>query len=130
MMLSIDDAAMLSEWGELVWQSGRGVIYERELHEPATPRLRLGPALRGDVRRLGLTREQLRLLNDQLDELTRWVHSNRQHNPKSLSVKGLEGNPVPGSTHEVYAWSGHGGYRLFGHLEDDVFVLDHLGRHL
>jgi putative CRISPR-associated protein (TIGR02619 family) len=130
MMFEVDDGAMLSEWGELIWQSGSNAIYERALLDPPSEQVHYGPRLASDIRRLGLTNEQLRLLNAQIDELSRCIESEGQHNPDSLSFKRLRGDPVPGSTHEAYAWSGRGGYRLFGHHEDRIFVIDHLDKHL
>jgi hypothetical protein len=50
--------------------------------------------------------------------------------PKSRTFKKLKGDPVPDSTHELYAWSDGATGRLLGHYEDGGdFVFDYLAGH-
>lgn len=51
--------------------------------------------------------------------------------PKSRTFKKLQGDPVPGSTHELCARSEGAPGRLFGHYDaSGVFVFDRLAGHL
>jgi len=69
-------------------------------------------------------------VNEAVDEFSAHIDNGRAL-PKSRTFKKLQGDPVPGSTHELYAWSDGATGRLFGHYETNgVFVFDRLVKHL
>ncbi len=127
--LLFDDGhdAMLSEWGQLIWQKSKHELYSKELLDPL-PGLRYGSAFPKKVRQLNLSPDRLATLNERLDQLSLTVRGKRE-NLRSLDLKPLKGDPRPPSTHECDVWSDDE-RRLFGHYEDGVFVLDDIERGL
>jgi hypothetical protein len=78
----------------------------------------------------GLEAAQKVQVNEGFDEFSAYVDHGRTL-PKSRTFKKLQGDPVPGSTHELYAWSDGATGRLFGHYDaSGVFVFDRLAGHL
>ncbi|MFA7481771.1 MAG: putative CRISPR-associated protein [Vulcanimicrobiota bacterium] len=128
LLLSIEDHVGLSAWGELIWSEAKGSFYEAELLAVLSNRIRVTDAFQRDTR--DLPPERLSILNHRLDDLACYLDSDQQNCPKSLDFKKLRGKPVKGSTHECDAWSDLDARRIFGHFEDEVLVLDRLGKHL
>jgi len=128
LLYQVDDRVALSEWGQAVWSGCCNRYYRDDLQPPLSPRLRF--AGRFQKAADDLPPDRLSILNRRLDDLATCLDGG--DNPKSLSLKKLQGNPVPGSTHEFYAWSDRDAARGFGHFEDGeaVFVVDRLGDHL
>lgn len=125
LLLEVDGAVTLSPWGELVWEQGRRAVLGERLWEPVTSRLRFGPGFTASTR--GCSAEELVLLNERLLDLARHLHGGANLN--RLDFKKLRAPHGP-STHEADAWAKAGAKRLFGHFEDDVFVLDRLAEGL
>ncbi|QYJ16482.1 hypothetical protein Rxycam_02315 [Rubrobacter xylanophilus DSM 9941] len=128
-ILLFDDGqkAILSEWGQLVWQRSKWSLYSERLLDPL-PGLRYSSNFRKKVRGLNLSPDRLATLNERLDELSLRVRGKRE-NLKSLDFKQLKGNPKPPSTHECDVWSDDE-RRLFGHYENETFVIDDIERGL
>ena len=125
----VDDQAMLSVWGEAVWQEARDALLAERLWPPASDKLVFGPAFEASVSAFCKgDGSRLRTLNERLMQLARHLEM-PGYNPKSLDFKKLK-VPRGGSTHECDAWSDRGAPRLFGHFEDGRYVLDRLDRHL
>lgn len=127
--LEIDGGAVLSEWGELLWERARADLY-REALQPPPPPIRYAPRLAEDVARR--FREHLSVINDRIDQLAKHLQrSGRDHagSPKGLDFKPLRGNPRPPSTHEFDVTHSHGALRGFGHFEGETFVVDDLDWH-
>jgi putative CRISPR-associated protein (TIGR02619 family) len=129
----VDDRASLSEWGQLVWQQFSGGHYQNQLLPPLTSKLKYSEEFVIDIQ--SLPRDRLAIINARLDDLTRCLESNGEYNPRSLRFHSLEGRPFrgrlsPEPTHECYAWSDKDAKRIYGHFEDNVFIIDKLGLHL
>lgn len=78
----------------------------------------------------GLEVAQKVQVNEAIDEFCAYVDHGRPL-PKSRTFKKLQGDPVPGSTHELYVWSDGATGRLCGHFDaSGVFVFDLLRGHL
>ena len=124
----LDGQATFSPWGELVWQEAYRVIYGARLWEPISPKLCYGPQFQGSLE--NLTSDRLRHINERLDQLARRLEEGETYNPRSLDFKPLQGGKYKGSTHECDAWADQDAKRLFGHYENDVYVLDRLDKGL
>lgn len=127
LLFELDGEVTLSEWGELLWQRGKGALYARKLCTPL-PGLRFGDGFERSVARQRLTNNQFAVLNERLDQLS-FVSQGKGSNLRGLDFKALKGDPMPPSTHECDIWSSDE-RRLFGHYADNVFVVDDLARGL
>lgn len=116
----------LSEWGELVWREVRDKILAESLWPPIDERLRFAPDFERTVE--GCSADERRQINERTAELARHLHE-PGFNPRRLDFKKLA-VPTAGSTHECDAWAQCGAKRLFGHFENDVFVIDRLAEGL
>ena len=123
----LDGQAAFSPWGELVWREACRAVYGAGLLAFITPRLVAGSQFERSLEKLGP--DQLRQINERLDQLARRLEEGETYNPRSLDFKKLK-TPVQGSTHECDAWAEHGALRLFGHFEDGRYVLDRLDKGL
>lgn len=116
----------LSVWGDLVWaQAGPALLAER-LWPPVDARIRFGSGFEASVK--GCSPDELSHINERLADLARHL-SEPSYNPARLDFKKLK-RPYRTSTHECDAWAKSGARRIFGHFDDGVFVLDHLGEGL
>ena len=127
MLLINDDKAGLSTWGELSWAEAKPEIYQSDLLTPVSEQIASSETFRRSVK--ALSPERVSQINQTLDDLARHLQTERPM-PTSSKFKKLAGNPVPGSTHEIYAWTDGDARRIFGHYEGRVFHLDTLGKHL
>jgi len=123
----MDGQAVFSPWGELVWQEAYRGIYSAGLMAFTTPKLVSGPQFERSLEKLGP--DQLRQINERLDQLARRLEEGETYNPRSLDFKKLK-TLAQGSTHECDAWADAGAKRLFGHYEGGVYVLDRLDKGL
>jgi hypothetical protein len=72
-------------------------------------------------------------INEKMDDLARYVESNRTINPPSLDFKMLKGGARQGSTHEIDAWRDGSAKRIFGHFDPrnpSHFIVDRLDKAL
>jgi putative CRISPR-associated protein (TIGR02619 family) len=129
LLFELDGNSILSEWGEIVWHNARDRYYGKQLLPAPDSGIAYSKRFAGEAERLPADR--LVQLNRQIDALAAHLHR-KAWNPKSLSFKPLQGNPIKGSTHEFYAWSDGNAARVFGHYEarDGCFQVDRLGPHL
>jgi putative CRISPR-associated protein (TIGR02619 family) len=123
LLFIVDGKASLSEWGELVWHQLKPDVYGERLWDVPSDRVAFGPRMRKSVE--GLSADRLRLVNQRLDDLARYLETGGAY-LQSLDFKPLKGKPVDGSTHEMDAWADGDAKRLFGHFEASVFVVDRL----
>ena len=128
LLLPAEDQVGLSAWGELIWSEAKGSVYEAQLLPALSNKIQMTDAFRRDTREL--SSERLSILNHRLDDLARYMEGGQRNCPTSLDFKKLKGQPVKGSTHECDAWSDQDARRIFGHFEDEVFILDRLEKHL
>ncbi len=126
LLMQSEGQICLSPWGELVWQRARKQLYEERLWPSPYEKITFGEKFAASVD--GLQSDRLRRINEMIDDFVKYLRTGK--NPSSLSFKQLEGNPSPPSTHEMYAWSDQDARRIFGHFDNDRFVLDRLGKHL
>jgi hypothetical protein len=129
----IDNQVSLSEWGQLVWQQFSGQHYSQNILAPLIPKLRYSERFIQEVQ--FLPPDRLSIINARLDDLAKNLESNGQYNPRSLRFHQLEGRPFRGAlnpepTHELYAWSDQDAKRIYGHFENQVFIVDKFGLHL
>lgn len=130
LLMEVDGVVDLNEWGQVVWGRASVVLYVEALPQPLSPSVVVADAVRRAFDKL--ESEEKRKVVDALDAFSLY-HDFPKRSPllKSHTFKKLAGDPVPGSTHELYAWSDGAAGRLFGHYEDGgVFVFDALRTHL
>ena len=114
---------------DVVWERARKVIYAEAIQDPISSKLAFASKLKLEKAFSTLPAERRVQVNEALDALCGRLDGVKQ-SLRSETFKKLAGNPAPPSTHEIYAWSGHGAGRLFGHYEGDKFMIDKLDDHL
>ncbi len=119
------EATTLSEWGEIAWAQAKGEVLGERLWPPIDAKLRYAETLERSMR--DFSREERAVVNERLDQLAR--HLLGGPNPRHLDFKKLA-MPHRGQTHECDAWAQGGAKRLFGHFENDVFVVAELAEGL
>ncbi|MCS6958619.1 MAG: putative CRISPR-associated protein [Pseudanabaenaceae cyanobacterium SKYGB_i_bin29] len=127
LLLEIDGRYGFSAWGELQWRQIKDSIYSQEILPSPSPKIRYGDRFLDSTK--GLMTDRYVILNCRIDQLACYLERPDQPNPNSLDFKLIK-NPYPPSTHEMDAWSDLDAKRLYGHFEDNVFVLDRLDKHL
>lgn len=125
-LLQIDNEYTLSEWGELVWQRTRDSIYRERVFQSPSDRIVYSQSFLKSIE--GLSPDRLIQINKKIDDLTRYLETG-QH-VQSLDFKKLRGDELLPSTHEIDAWHDQDAKRIYGHFEEDKFVLDKLDRKL
>ncbi len=128
LLMEVDGQVSTSVLGDVVWARHRATLFAEQLHPPLSTKVRVADAVQKAF--AGLEAAQKIQVNEALDEFSAHV-DHRRALLKSRTFKKLQGDPVTGSTHELYAWSDGSTGRLFGHYDDDgTFVFDRLGDHL
>ncbi|MFW5872222.1 MAG: putative CRISPR-associated protein [bacterium] len=126
MLIDLDEEVTLSAWGEMAWNETKAEIYCDRLYDSPSGKIVYG----NKFANIDLPKDRTKLINERIDQLARFLEDEKNPNPKSLNFKKLEGNPHPPSTHEFYAWSDADAKRVFGHYEENIFVIDKLDKHL
>lgn len=128
LLMELDGEVTTSVLGDVAWARHRATLFAEKLLSPLSTKVRVADAV-GKVF-AGLEAARKVQVNEALDEFCAYVDHGRTL-PKSRTFKKLQGDPVPGSTHELYAWSDGATGRLFGHYDaGGVFVFDRLTGHL
>ncbi|MCC6644093.1 MAG: hypothetical protein IT374_00775 [Polyangiaceae bacterium] len=127
LLFQVSDSVLMSELGETAWRVHREALFADELCEPLSARVRVSEPVKRVFRSLETARKAD--VNRALDDFCAH-HDKKKQLPAARPFKALAGNPVPGSTHELYAWRDGAAWRFFGHYEGEVFVFDRLGAHL
>ena len=128
LLMEVDGEVTTSVLGDVAWARHRAALFAEKLLSPLSTKVRVGD----EVQKVfaGLEAAQKVQVNEALDEFCAYVDHCRKL-PKSRTFKKLQGAPVPGSTHELYAWSDGATGRLSGHYDaDGSFVFDRLTNHL
>ncbi|APB32951.1 Uncharacterized protein conserved in archaea [Gloeomargarita lithophora Alchichica-D10] len=128
LLYQVGDEVELSEWGRLVWNRCKDDYYSEKLLPPLSEKIRYSEVFKRTFAALPADRKLI--VNQRLDQLSHCLDTNQTHNPNSLDFKKLKHNPYPPSTHECDAWSDQDAKRIFGHFEDDIFVIDKLDKGL
>lgn len=126
-VMEIDGKITTSTLGDVAWARHRTTLLAEKLLPPLSTKVTIRPDVNTAFDKLEAA--QKRHVNEALDEFSAYLDHKRPL-LKSRTFKKLEGNPVPGSTHELYAWSDGAAGRLFGHFDGDNFVFDTLTKHL
>ena len=124
LVMRIGNTASLSIWAGIVWNKVKNTIYSEKVWEAPSPRIRFTDTFRKSVQ--SLPPDRIGILNRRLDDLARCIEKGLDYNLRSLDLKPLQGKPIPGSTHEIDAWSDKSANRLFCHYEENVIVIDSL----
>ena len=127
LIMTLEDQADFSIWGELVWAESRAILLSEKLYPPLSKKVTYSDAFIKSC--AGLEKERLIIINERLDQLARCVESNYEYNPHSLDFKKLK-TPPTNSTHEMDAWSDKDAKRIYAHFDKSQLVLDVLGKHL
>lgn len=128
LLIEVDGAITTSVLGDVAWARHRPTLLAEKLMPPLSTRVRVAAAVRTAF--AGLEAPQKVQVNEALDEFCAHVDHGRPL-LKSRTFRKLKGSPVPGSTHELYAWNDGGTGRLFAHEDTGgVFVFDCLRKHL
>jgi putative CRISPR-associated protein (TIGR02619 family) len=127
----IDGQVILSPWGELSWASVRSRLLAEGPLSSLTDSVRIGE--RCNKFFSGLDASRRARVQQQIDRLCA-LRDGIGKNLASLNLKALQGDPVPGSTHEFYLWSDGNAARAFVHLEKhggrEFVVIDTMLDHL
>jgi putative CRISPR-associated protein (TIGR02619 family) len=128
LLMQLDGQCTLSPWGDLVWSQSKKALYSEALHPAPSHQLRYSQSFVRSTE--GLPADRITLLNERIDQLSRHLEGDRSYNPASLDFKPLRNSPLPLSSHEADAWADQDAKRLFGHFEQEVFVIDALAKGL
>lgn len=127
LLMVVGEQVMMSTLGEVAWSRHRAKLFEEELLPTLSTRIRISDSVKKTFETL--EKKQKIHVNDAMDDFSAHLDNNRAL-LKAHKFDTIKGNPVPGSTHELYAWSDGAAGRLFGHYENGIFVFDKLGKHL
>ncbi len=128
LLFSVDGQVILSEYGMLAWKEAWLDMASKQLLEPSHSKIQFSNGFRSQAKRLPANR--LAELNDALDCFASSLDGKPNALLKSNTFKMLKGNPVPPSTHELYAWSDGGAGRIFMHEADGGWMIDAVDAHL
>lgn len=128
LLFELDDGVMLSEWGTLLFESLKPELYRESILPPVREDVVLAPAFLDEARDLPPDRREI--VNRRLDDLTLATDPKKRTNPNSLSLKPLQGKPIPGATHQFYLWQDREGARGFGRFDGARFTVTAMGPHL
>lgn len=128
LLMEVDGEVTTSVLGDVAWARHRSALFAEKLLPPLSNKVRLADAVQKVF--VGLEAAQKVHVNEAIDEFSAHIDNGRPLT-KSRTFKKLQGDPVPGSTHELYAWSDGATGRLFGHYDaSGVFVFERLAGHL
>jgi putative CRISPR-associated protein (TIGR02619 family) len=127
LLLELAGESTLSPWGEILWHEHKTSLYQEKLWDsPDQKKIRYANSFKKSVE--SLSGNRLVMINEKIDQLNKYLTDGKHLN--SLDFKKLHGDIKQPSTHEIDAWSDQDAKRIFGHYEDQVFVLDILGKAL
>lgn len=130
-LMEEDEQVEFSEWGELIWLQAKSSYYQQELLPPLSDKLVYSEEFKKNVKDLHNRRDRIKLINERCDQLSNFLDTQKQYNPRSLDFKPITNSPFPDSTHECDAWADLDAKRLFGHwLDNGKYIIDRLGKKL
>jgi len=128
LLMELDGEVTTSVLGDVAWARQRTTLFAEKLLQPLSKKVRVANVVQKEFAML--ERAQKIQVNEALDEFSAHIDNGRELR-KSRKFQKLRSDPVPGSTHELYAWSDGATGRLFGHYDDGgTFVFDQLTGHL
>ncbi len=124
-ILKLKDSYALSPLGKLVWERNKKALYSERLWLPPTEKVKFSANFINTVEKL--PSEQLVLINQTIDLLTKFLESNLPHITvhitKLLEVRPLQGTSKP-STHQLNSWINKDPKLILVHYDKDILVLD------
>ena len=124
-----EEHCSLSPWGLIFWNTYKDMSYSRELVLPLPlPQMKSSQKFLESVQTKANQAQYIKSINERMDDLA--VFLQRGENPSRLSFKKLQAALPSGSTHECYAWSTSGAWRIMCHFEGKDCHLDMLREHL
>ncbi len=127
LLMHLGNDVTLSTWGKLIWDQTRHHLYEQEILQTPSTKVKFGVNFLKSVS--DLEPQRVAQINEKVDALSAYLEGKRANLP-SLDFKALKGNPIPPITHELDAWADQDAKRMFGYFESDVFVIDRLDKAL
>lgn len=88
LLFAIDNDIMLSEWGELLWQSSYKEIYKQQLLPSISDRVLYSDGFEASTK--GLSPDIMGIVNARIADLAEYAENNCQHALKSLDPKPLQ----------------------------------------
>ena len=88
LLFTIDDEVVLSEWGELLWQSCYKQIYQEKVWESISDKVIFDQGFIQSTK--DIDPNILEIINRRIDELTNYAENGFQHMLKSLDAKPLQ----------------------------------------
>ncbi len=122
LVLRLEDDRALSPWGELLWQQHKMAVYGKGFHAAPSAKIQFTDTFQRSI--AGLSPDRYERLNQQIDKLAQYLHSQRATNLASLDVKVLRVPRHGGCTHEFDAWHDQNAKRVFGWLKGDTFICE------
>jgi len=127
-LIKLDGETAFSPWGELMWNSSKNQIYSKELlPSPRPEKIAYAKKFKKDIK--SLSPDRIEIINNRIDQLNRHLDE-KGYNPDSLDFKQLKSVLMTPSTHEMDAWADLDARRIFGHFENNLFILDRLNHGL
>jgi putative CRISPR-associated protein (TIGR02619 family) len=126
LLFKMEGEVILSPWGALVWEQSKQEIYGEKLLPSPIDKIKYTSQFEKSIS--ALSPDRLTLVNKRIDQLAQYFLTRR--NPRSLDFKQIKGNVRGPSSYEIDAWSDKDAKRIFGHYEDDVFILDRIDKGL
>lgn len=87
--------AVLSEWGTLLWQNAKPTLYRERVWPTISARVIGQASFESSLK--NASHALVPLINDRLDDLARYIESDKKNNPRSLDAK-----PVKGQQHQPH----------------------------
>lgn len=122
----VGDEAELSPWGRVIFNEGHSELY-RQVLPPPTERVHFHEDFMRDLHRQDPLRRIA--LQERIDQLARYQHTNGRENPNSLDVHAIKGGPVNGATYQCDAWTGER-RRLHLRLDDQRVTILRIAEHM
>jgi len=127
-VFEIYDEVTLSPWGEIVWQKFKYDFYKKELVKPISNKLKYSKEFKKDFAQLD-PRQKLEL-NKSIDDLEKYILSNKKFNPSSLRYHPLSGQISQKYSHEFYPFDGDASNRAYCNEKDGIIIIEKIDRHL
>lgn len=128
LIFKMDNEIQLSPWGEIVWGRVQKELYSQKVFDSPSKNIVFSDNFLKSI--AGLPTDRIQLINQRIDDLAQFIELGEKHNKKRLDFKILKGNPVPGSTHELDAWSDQDAKRIYCHYKDKKIIIDKLDKAL
>ncbi|MBF0381534.1 MAG: hypothetical protein HQL69_10980 [Magnetococcales bacterium] len=113
----------LTFFGELLWDHNWREIYGDNILEPISQEVKYSPTFIEQV--TDLERDRKILVNERIDQICAYLESKGEMNNPVLGFKEIElEKRIPPATHNCHGWVDSSLWRLEGHFDDDIFILD------